>query len=213
MRLANKAIICFLSLSFFSVQHMFPLSRFLSLVPTLFDPKRKEWGLLSLAISFSLQAAEREAEDIPGHMGSCGGALMTEWDAIPCYGAEGSTLLTRRSCIDTIKLSRWWTQRGMHTCCLCRGSCRQLKHIHTPPRHLYPPPKPNTKLKAPSRTKINVGNKQSRESMRLGEINNGKNLLWTNQREALLQIFSPPLPVYTLRLSVPQLHLCHSSCW
>lgn len=64
---------------------MFLFSPSLSLVPTLsFDPKERK-GSLSLALSFSLQAAEREAEDIPGHMGFCGGALMTEWDAIHSY--------------------------------------------------------------------------------------------------------------------------------
>lgn len=68
---------------------MFAFSNSLSLVPTLsFDPKRKERGLC-LDVSFSLQAAEREDEDITGHMGPCGGALTTEWDAIPCYGAWG----------------------------------------------------------------------------------------------------------------------------
>lgn len=59
-------------------------------------------------MSFSLQAAEREAEDITGHMGPRGGALMTGWDAIPSY--DYTDIL--------IKLCRWKTQTGMHTYCL-----------------------------------------------------------------------------------------------
>lgn len=47
----------------------------------LLTPKGKEKGSLSHKIfGFSLQAAEREAEHITGHMGPCGGALMTGWE-------------------------------------------------------------------------------------------------------------------------------------
>lgn len=68
---------------------MFP-SHALSLVPTLsYDTERKERGLCLSIVWFPLWAAEREAEDIAGHMGLCGGDLMTEWEAIPCYRAEG----------------------------------------------------------------------------------------------------------------------------
>lgn len=57
------------------------LSVFASCSHTFFWPQKERKGSLWLAVSFKLQAAEREAEDITGHMGPCGEALMTEWDA------------------------------------------------------------------------------------------------------------------------------------
>lgn len=194
----------------------------LSLVPTLFFwPQKEIKGSVSLAVSFSLQAAEREAEDIAGHMGPRSGALMTEWDSIPCYGADSQP--TTYSYTDTlIKFCRWRTQAGMHTCCLYggfRGTCWRLKHMFTtaefPCTHLYPPPpKPNTGPKARSRTKINVGKQTKQEDTGRDETGRDqqwkKNLLWTNQHWALLQIFGPSLPVCPLWSSFPQLRLIMS---
>lgn len=51
-----------------------------------FWPQKERKGSLSRAVSFSFRAAEKEAEDLTRHAGPCGGALMAEWDAIPCYG-------------------------------------------------------------------------------------------------------------------------------
>lgn len=89
VRPANTAAICiFVLFSFFFslFQHVSPLCL---LFPHFLWPQKEIKGSLSLAFSFLLQAAEREAEDITGHMDPCGGALMTKWDAIPCYGAGG----------------------------------------------------------------------------------------------------------------------------
>lgn len=69
---------------------MFPSLTLCLLFPHfLLTPKGNKGVSVSSRFVFSLQAAEREAEDITGHMGPCGGALMTKWDAIPCYGAGG----------------------------------------------------------------------------------------------------------------------------
>lgn len=75
----------FFSFIFLPIQHVSPLSLFVSCSHTFFWPQKEIKGSLSQAVWFSLQAAEREAEDITGYMGPCGGALMTELDAIPCY--------------------------------------------------------------------------------------------------------------------------------
>lgn len=140
MRPANKAVwLCFLFFFFLTVQHVSLLSLFVSCSHTFFWPQKERKGSLSLALSFSIQAAEREAEDILGHMGLCGGALMTEWDAIPSYGAGGPQfwrhrLHTHTQVLELMNSCRWWAWTGMYTCCLYRGfrgTCRGLKHIVT----------------------------------------------------------------------------------
>lgn len=94
VRRANKAFECF---SVFTSKHVSP-SLFCS--HTCFWPHKERKEALSICPSvrhsfvfFSEQLSWR----IQRHMGPCGGALMTVWDAIPCYGA--STTLTW-SCTD-----------------------------------------------------------------------------------------------------------------
>lgn len=138
MRGANKVFDCFSS--FLTFQHIF-LSLSLSLVPTLvFDPIRKEKGALSVSLSitrFPPLAAEREAEAIERHMGPCGEALMTMWDAIPCYGVW--TTLT------------WSCTDGECTHVACTESLEEHKeglrcsHAPSPSSHR---PKPNTGRKS-----------------------------------------------------------------
>lgn len=91
VRAANKEFICiyflFLIYSLFCTDS---LSRSLSLVPTLSVwPHKERKGSLFVRVPVSLRAAEREAEDIAGHTGPCGGAVTVKWDAIPCNGAAG----------------------------------------------------------------------------------------------------------------------------
>lgn len=98
VRQANKASICVFFPFYFPhcSAHVCFLQLFVSCSHTFFWPQKERKGSLSLDVSFSLQAAEREAEDITGHMGPCGGALMTKWDATPCYGAGGEQFWLRR---------------------------------------------------------------------------------------------------------------------
>lgn len=143
---ANKAVwLCFIFYFSHCSARVSLLSLFVSCSHTFFWPQRERKGSLSLALSFSFQAAEREAEDTTGHMGPCGGALMDEWDAIPCYGAGGPQFWRHHlhTQILLMNLCRWRARTGMHTRCLYRGfrgMCKELKHMHP----CYPPPKPNT---------------------------------------------------------------------
>ena len=183
----------------------------LSLVPTLsFDPAGKEKGLLSLAVSFLLQAAEREAEDIPGHMGPRGGALMTRVGSKSLLWSWVSTVATTRYSYKVMQMQN--TNRNTHIQLTHRFSqvhaeSRDTVHHRAVPIHpSSPASQAKQKLIAWIRTKINLGmNKQSKKTwagMRWGEINNGKYLLWTNKHRP--QSFSACLP------SAAELHLCLS---
>jgi len=82
------SVFSFFFLFFFSLfSTCFPRSVFVCCSHTLFWPQKERKGSVSRAVAFLLQAAEREAEDIAGHMGPCVGALMTRGDTYPCCGA------------------------------------------------------------------------------------------------------------------------------
>lgn len=119
----------------------------LSFVPTLsFDPEGKEKGLLSLAVSFLLQAAEREAKDIPGHMAPRGGALMTRVGSKSLLWSWVSTVATTKYSYKVIQTRN--TNRNTRTAALRYSQVRlEAEPPSTaaalPSTHLYPRPKPN----------------------------------------------------------------------
>lgn len=164
VRPANKAFICvFFLFSSSPCSARFPLSFFVSCSHTYFWPLKERKGSLSRSVSFLLQAAEREAEDIIGHVGPCGGALMTGWDAIPCYGAGDQHFwLHGLHTHALIKLCRWKAHTGMCTLLVRRVSCyTQKAEAHTQDSGiLMHPSSPSTPakhgLKPLSRTKINA---------------------------------------------------------
>lgn len=146
VRPANKAYICvFLSFFLFVSPRStcFPSLILCLLFPHfLLTPKGKKRVCVSRRFSLAPSSWEKEAEDMAGHMGPCGGALMIEWEAIPCYGAWGQQFWLHALIYSSLK-------QQIRTCCLSRGFLSGFR-MHTlitatfSCTHLHPPPKQNS---------------------------------------------------------------------
>lgn len=140
--------------------------------------------------------------DMGGHMGPCGGAFDGR---VGCNSLLWSCRFWLQ-CLHTLtrvkSYSSWDTHRGMCTCCLYGGFSRYTLKAKAHTHHivLIRPSLSSSQAKQAlnvwSRTKINVGKQTKQADMGQDEIEMDQRehfFPWTNQREAVWQIFSPSL--------------------